>query len=384
MRGLCLAVALLTLAVGASAQSHRHRKPPRDPKALKPVLRDISAKKAKVAAELRQTKRKANAVVGDIRQVDARLGTLKAELDDTTDRLSSSQAEQHRLVVLLGKATVEREKKKEQVRRRLRAMYMQGNGTVLSVVVGAKSVGDLITRQSFLSSIATKDRELFDSYTRLQKDINDKARQQARVVVRIHDLAAKQKEQTANLEDTRQEKGELLKDLRSKQTELQKMVAQFDQDEAAIRSEIAEYIRRTQKGGGTPALPNFHGGFLRPVAGPITSPFGFRYHPILHKVRMHTGIDFGVAYGTPIRAAAAGRVISAGYGGAYGNHLILDHGGGIMTMYGHCSRLFVSAGQMIRQGQPIGAVGSTGLSTGAHLHFEVWVNGKPVNPRTRL
>jgi murein DD-endopeptidase MepM/ murein hydrolase activator NlpD len=95
---------------------------------------------------------------------------------------------------------------------------------------------------------------------------------------------------------------------------------------------------------------------------------------------MHQGVDFGARYGTAIRAVADGRVISAGYGGGYGNRVILDHGGGTMTLYGHCSRLTVQVGQTVRQGQLLGAVGASGLATGPHLHFEVWRNGQRVNP----
>ena len=112
----------------------------------------------------------------------------------------------------------------------------------------------------------------------------------------------------------------------------------------------------------------------------MTSGFGMRYHPILHITRMHTGCDFGAPIGTTIHAAAAGIVIHSSYMNGYGNVVIIDHGGGISTVYAHCSRIVVSDGQSIKRGQYIANVGSTGLSTGPHLHFEVRVNGHPVNP----
>jgi len=312
--------------------------------------------------------------------VDARLGKIKSDLDQTTDDLESNKHEELSLKGSLVAAEKRRLAQREQIRRRLRAIYIQGQGTVLSVIVGSKSVGDLITRQGFLSSIAGKDRQLFDSYTALQQDIDQKVKRQTAVVRRINRLVVNQQTQKANLEDTREEKGEILDSLRLKQSELKKMLAQFAADEAEVAAEIAEYRRRTEAAGANAQVPTYHGGFMRPVPGRITSGYGMRYHPVLHFTRMHTGIDFGSSYGTPIHAVANGRVVSAGYGGGYGNRIIIDHGGGIMTLYGHCSRLMVNVGQSIRQGQVIGAVGSSGLATGPHLHFEVWRNGARVNP----
>jgi murein DD-endopeptidase MepM/ murein hydrolase activator NlpD len=123
-------------------------------------------------------------------------------------------------------------------------------------------------------------------------------------------------------------------------------------------------------------------GLMAPVAGRITSGFGMRFHPILHYARMHAGIDFGAAWGTPIVAAADGTVVAAGYGGGYGRQVQIAHGGGIVTLYGHMSSIAASPGEPVRQGQVIGYVGSSGLSTGPHLHFEVKVNGQAVDPMT--
>ena len=123
-------------------------------------------------------------------------------------------------------------------------------------------------------------------------------------------------------------------------------------------------------------------GLMAPVAGRITSGFGMRFHPILHYTRFHAGLDFGAAWGSPIVAAADGTVVAAGYGGGYGRQVQIAHGGGILTLYGHMSAIAATPGEPVRQGQVIGYVGSSGLSTGPHLHFEVKVNGQPVDPMT--
>jgi murein DD-endopeptidase MepM/ murein hydrolase activator NlpD len=121
-----------------------------------------------------------------------------------------------------------------------------------------------------------------------------------------------------------------------------------------------------------------------PVRGHLSSRFGVRYHPILHRRKLHTGDDLAARYGTPFRAARGGRVLWAGWKKAYGNTVIIDHGNGTTTLYGHASKLAVRAGQPVQAGQYIGNVGSTGFSTGPHLHFEVRKHGQPIDPTPYL
>ena len=132
--------------------------------------------------------------------------------------------------------------------------------------------------------------------------------------------------------------------------------------------------------GGLTVAPQVSSGLMAPVAGRITSGFGYRYHPILHYSRLHAGIDFGARWGTPIVAAADGQVVGAGYAGGYGRQVRIAHAGGIVTSYSHMSAIATASGTPVRQGQVIGYVGSSGLSTGPHLHFEVRISGQPVNP----
>jgi murein DD-endopeptidase MepM/ murein hydrolase activator NlpD len=263
----------------------------------------------------------------------------------------------------------------------MKRMYMSGNTSFVSALVGTRSVGDLASRKYLYQTIAREDRRLFDDYQVLQETVRDRKERTDALVERIDRLAKNQAAQQASLKDARDEKGAHLKDLRSKQSQLQGLLRQFEADERQIVSQIAAAARRARPGG---PLPAFTGRFIQPVNARMTSGFGNRYHPILKVNRLHAGVDFPAPTGTPIVAAAAGEVITATYMGGYGNVVILDHGGGITTVYAHCSRFFVSVGQRVTQGQRIAAVGSTGLSTGPHLHWEVRVNGKPVNPMGRL
>ena len=126
--------------------------------------------------------------------------------------------------------------------------------------------------------------------------------------------------------------------------------------------------------------PTESSGLVMPAQGPVTSYFGYRYHPILHFTRFHAGIDIGAGWGSPIVAAADGQVAAAGWAGGYGREVQIAHGGGIMSLYGHMSEIVTSPGSYVHAGQVIGYVGSSGLSTGPHVHFEVRMNGNPVNP----
>ena len=121
-------------------------------------------------------------------------------------------------------------------------------------------------------------------------------------------------------------------------------------------------------------------GMMMPVDGHITSYFGYRYHPILHFTRFHAGLDIGASWGSPIVAAGDGRVVAAGWAGGYGREVQIAHGGGLVSLYGHMSQSVAQPGSFVRQGQVIGYVGSSGLSTGPHVHFEVRLGGQPVNP----
>jgi len=381
---ILLSLFLVGLAVPSQAQSHsrrRHstRRRGQSPAELRKDLNDLRNRKADLRKQLNDTKHQKQAVLSDIFQVDQKLDQIQDELEKTTSKLEDSKLEQARLATELSEASAKLEATRAQVRARLRHMYVHGNASFISALVGTKSVGEVASRRSLMQMIAKRDRQLFTDYQNLQSLVANRKRRQDALVVRIRGLADHEADQQSQLQDTRDEKGEVLKSLRSKQGKLQSLLAQFEADERDIADQIAAFSRRKRRPG-EKELPAFHGRFERPVGGPITSGFGMRYHPILHITRLHAGIDFGVHSGTSVHAAADGVVIAAQYSTSYGNMVIIDHGGGISTVYAHCSRLSVSAGEAVHRGQTIAASGATGLAAGPHLHWEVRVNGRPVNP----
>jgi murein DD-endopeptidase MepM/ murein hydrolase activator NlpD len=351
--------------------------------ALQGDLGAIRKKKSVIRRELNQTKAATRVVKTDILIVDQRLDRLRSEVEDTERDLSISVSRQRELAKDVKEATAQVEVLRNRVRMRLKAIYLQGDQQVISALVGAKTVGELVSRASMMEAIAKQDRELFRDYETLSKRLKSKKLAQDAQVVQTRRLQEFQVSKKQELAEAREEKADKLNALRLKQADLQAALRDFEQDEAGVRAQIRAYLERQKRPGAIVVVPS-GGGLMHPVPGRITSGFGMRYHPLFHTRRNHTGVDFGARMGTPIAAAADGVVISTGYGRAYGNRVVIDHGGGLATMYGHCSAVYVGAGQRVKKGQRIAAVGSTGWSTGPHLHFEVWVNGTPVNPMSRL
>lgn len=373
-------VFVLALPISVEAQSRRRSSS--QPTRLKSKLNTVRDQKAKLRQELKRTRAAAVEVKEDIHVVDARLERIEDELDRTTAKLSDNQSEQRALQQRLQGMNKRLEAVRQQVRKRIRGMYLRNDGNVVSALVGTSNVSDLMSKQQISEAIVRRDRLMFDEYRRIMADVARRKQRKDQLVAEIRGLKGRQVQHQNKLQVSRSDKKELLDDLRSKQERIRRAIRQFDAEEANIVSQIAAFARRPRRAGSRP-LPPMVGRFQRPANGPITSSFGMRYHPILHYKRMHKGVDIGAPSGSAIYAAADGEVISARYSSSYGNVIILAHGSGLTTVYAHCSRISVRVGQSIRRGQRIGSVGSTGLAKGPHLHWEVYQNGRAINPLGR-
>jgi murein DD-endopeptidase MepM/ murein hydrolase activator NlpD len=288
------------------------------------------------------------------------------------------------------------------LRRRLVDAYERGELGYVNVLLAANSFNDFVERWDDIRYLvaanqrAVRERKLAERAVAGAEARLESERTQLNTVVREREqerfkLAALADERTqllgvaeANRRAVSREVSQLENLTAAQESALEALIRERQQEEEARREaerRAARLAGREVPQGPTSGAP---GTFSWPVSGPITSPFGMRSDPFGHGFRMHTGIDIGAPMGATITAAAGGRVIYAAWYGGYGNAIIIDHGGQTSTLYGHCSQLFVSNGQDVQRGQAIGAVGSTGESTGPHLHFEVRVNGTPVDPTSRL
>ena len=311
----------------------------------------------------RQLDEEADKAIAEHKQCKAALDETEGRMKENSDRLE-----------VLGK---DYEQKSDRLGTRVRDIYMHGQISYLDVLFGAKDFGDLMTRMDLLKRVIHEDYELVHTVLDEKQEIE----------TRQAELEKDKKTQAEEEQKTRAAREVMEQKVAKQKALIEKMKsdkAVFDQqyDELmAASKQIADMIRGSHyrvepsSGGGSGS-----GGMIWPISGPITSEFGWRTHPITGDQRFHSGLDIGGDYGIPVHAAQGGTVTYAGWVSGYGNTVIIDHGGGITTLYGHNQSLAVSEGQSVSQGQTISYCGSTGNSTGPHCHFEVRQNGEPVSP----
>ena len=365
---------------------------------------EAAAEKARAAAELIQGK--IDSVSEFKRQLDADAAEAtaiyeerQAALDETLYRIDENE---NKLVA----ATEELNEKHAVLEKRVRDIYINGQISYLDVLFGAKDFGDFLTRMDLLKRVMIRDSELVANVLKYQNEIKEVGKQLEADRKIQTELAAKAEEakdiklekvakQQAIIDLMQNDKDvydQQYDEMMASSAEVQRLIQQKQEERRRKEEEArrqAEMAARKSAGAGNVVvidggedytMPSYGGNMIWPISGPITSEFGWRTHPIFGSARFHSGLDIGGDYGMPIHAAAGGVVIEAGWIGGYGNTIMIDHGGGIATLYGHNESLAVSVGQQVSQGEVVAYCGSTGNSTGPHCHFEVRVNGEPVSP----
>jgi murein DD-endopeptidase MepM/ murein hydrolase activator NlpD len=354
----------------------------------------LSQARARIAA----AKKQQATLNGQLAALDDRLTGINDRLAALGDRVALVQQKldvtQQKLDVLRGQLRLKRAELKRAQRRlaleeynfeqRVSITYKTDQLSYVDIIMSSADFEDLVSRMSLVHDLLSSDKDFVAQLQSTRNEVRTEKQQIAQREGAVHkavaDLrdqhqqlaalqAAQAAEQAAALA-ARQAKRGALAGVNGDLKLLAKQQAQLMAESAALTG-----IINGSSGGG-----HGTGSLMWPVSGPITCGFGWRIHPISHQREFHTGIDIGVGYGVAIHAADGGKVIFATYNGGYGNCTVIDHGNGVSTLYGHQSRLAVSYGQSVQRGQVIGYVGSTGYSTGPHLHFEVRRSGQPVDP----
>ncbi len=384
MRWGALAVLVLLVAATPALGDNATKKHAVDAK--------ISSLQAQTAAHRRREAELRGEVAGytsRIRALEARVGDVSLRLQTLESDLSLHQRRLNALNELFALQSDRLAFLQEQyaaavqvLNRRLIDIYESDPPSSLDVFLGARNVQDALDQVSYLTDVGVQDRRIAGEVAYAKAQAKAARAKTKALRARVHGETAVIAARTTQARDVRDElvgaRNDLAGTRQQKLTDLSKLSSQDRADAEEIdalqaaSAALTERIRAAQ-GQSSSTTPS-SAGLIWPVSGPVTSPFGWRWG------RLHEGIDIGVSYGTPIHAAASGTVIYCGWESGYGNLTVLDHGGNLATAYGHQSSIAVTCGQHVSQGDVIGYVGSTGHSTGPHLHFEVRINGSPVDP----
>jgi len=377
-----IVVGFLALSAAATGASVAARSSNEDVGALAQRLAELSQEKARVRRQLRRVKQQQSQVNRQLAQLDTRIEDAEAQLDRVNARVDVTRVELQRATEEYHAAEARLTTHKNLVAERLVAIYERGGAHPIEVLLAATSFADFANRLYLLDQIVDRDAEILDEYGTAQAEaVAQRAALDERCRT-LEELQGQITEQKHRVSSERQYTARKKQTILRNRAAWERALAELEEDSREIENMLRR-LQRTRAGQQRLEKP-WKGHFMMPVEGRLTSPYGYRIHPIYGVRKLHTGLDIAASSGTSIRAAGDGVVVFAGRWGGYGNCVIVDHGGGTATLYGHCSRLGVTQDQNVTQGQVIAYVGSTGLSTGPHLHFEVRRDGRPVDPAPYL
>lgn len=375
----------IALVIGSTVMAHLPVQATEQPLLVAQSLEELKQQKETVDQQRETLEEQSDQLQDQTTEAEETLdgleGTIAATTDQITEteyRLANAEAELKSLQGILKEAEASYEEMRQSTVARLQFLQRQQGSKGWAVLLQSENFNEFLERRYQLRRVYAADRNVLSELKAkadeiiAQREIVEE--QKNSVALLRQELLAKKQQYEA--EATQQE--QLIGRLKQDKAALAAAQSQLARDSDAIASLIREKVAASS------GFVRGTGVFGYPVSGRITSGFGNRRHPILGTSRFHAGIDFGASQGTTIHAADSGQVIFSGWYGGYGRAVVIDHGGGITTLYAHASRLYVSVGESVTQGQAIAAVGSTGLSTGPHLHFEVRENGNPVNPMAYL
>lgn len=370
--------------------------------ATKSGLEDARKKKTAIEQEKKRAEaalKELEALKGDavayVKKLDASLETLSDELSQLGADIEAKEEQIEFTKIQLQEAELVEAEQYESMKLRIKYLYEKGDSSYVDLLMQAKSLSELLNKAEYIGKISEYDREKLDEYIETKERIAESER----ILETEHEELLELQEQTeakhASVEELLAAKQAELKKVESQIAQAENQVSEYETDlkaqensikaiEAEIRRQEEEAKKKAQEAGQTyktKSIGDIKFVWPCPASSRITSNFGSRTSPTEGASSNHKGIDIGAATGTNIVAAAAGEVVVSTYSYSAGNYVMINHGGGVYTVYMHASKLLVSVGETVKQGQVIAKVGSTGYSTGPHLHFGIRVNGTYVNPR---
>ena len=388
---LCLALVLSCAAPGPSVQAVTSESIREKEREIEKAKEEVSGLKSsltdveKLKKELEQSKSDLTAFV---QQLDGQLADIQDKIEKYNTMISEKEQEIEETTQELEAAVAQQEEQYAAMKKRIQFMYERSDSFYMETLFGADSISGIVNRADYIEALSRYDREKLDEYVETrkyvelckeeleaEKQVLDEAKEAVRQEeASVSSLIGEKEAQIVSVSGDIANKEAAIK-------EYEEMIAQENAEIAALEKAVAEERARLEAENAQARIYN-GGMFAWPCPGykRISDEYGNRMHPILGVEKFHNGLDMAASSGTPILAAYDGDVVAADYSGSMGNYIMIDHGSGLYTIYMHCSALYVSKGQSVYKGQNIAAVGSTGRSTGPHLHFSVRLNGNYVSP----
>lgn len=350
-------------------------------KSLQSGLTDVK----KVIAGLEQAKADLAAYVSEL---DTSLTAAQEKITELTDLITAKEAEIARTETELEEAIIAEEEQYDAMVARVKNMYERGDSFYLEAILSAKSFGEMLNRADYIERLTASDRRMFESFQATREYVAVCKVQLETEQELLEEAKADMEEEKASLETLIAQKEEDIRAYEEDISNREQLIKEYEAGIAAQEAEIKELeaLQKAQqealaKANGT--KKSYDGGVFAwpaPSYTRISDEYGWRMHPTLHVEKFHNGLDMAAPGGSPILAAYDGTVVAAAYSSTMGNYIMIDHGDNLYTIYMHASALYVSSGQNVVKGQKIAAVGTTGRSTGNHLHFGVRLNGEYVSP----
>ncbi len=326
--------------------------------------------------ELAELQKELTSNLLQLQELDAKIEEAKEEIEKLNEQINELEIEVNKIEVELETATEQYEKQKELYDARLGAMYESGEMKYLDILLQSQDILDFVSNYTLLQEMAEYDAIVLEEIATLKNEIEIEKAKLDKQTEQLGELKSNQTVSTNILENTIDIREMYISKLSEEEQQIQSDIDLYKAQFEAINNEILNLAAGS-------ISPEYIGGLLEwPVPGytRITSYYGMRDHPVTGVYKLHTGVDIGAPTGANFIAANGGIVTKAEYNSAYGNMVIIDHGGGVSTLYAHGAEIVVSVGQVVERGDLILRVGSTGYSTGPHAHFEVRINGVTVDP----
>ena len=348
---------------------------------LKDKLSSLTDKKKQAKQELAALQSRKSSILEEIGKLDAAIEAAEAELEVQEELIAQLDG----LIVIKEAELAESQRKEaeqyDKLKDRVRFMHENGSMSYLSILLSSDDFSDFLSRYEIVSQISKYDKKLFEELKALKEQI---AEQKASLEADRADAVKVKASMDANkqeLEATYNDRNAQMKQIEAAEGDAKAQYLEIEAEEDRLSEEIKKAVNELAK---SQASATYVGGsFMWPLPAAnnvVTCKYGMRTHPITGVYKLHTGVDLRASSGTKIYAANSGTVTTAAYSTAYGYYVVINHGGGVATLYAHMSKMAVSRGQKVSQGAVIGYVGSTGYSTGPHLHFEIIKNGNYVDP----